>query len=272
MAQEALPVRGLVSDLYLRHAGRPVLVVGGGPSAPAQLLEVSHLCNPVIVSANGHAVKLGLQPDYIFCKDHQHTETKELMEDVLRPIGAPIVGRHYWMDYRAPFWPVQGNSGMMAIALGVLLGGTPVVPIGFDSYQNGTYFHDLKAPNVSLGRLGSHWRSRYQRLAMRLTGGAVRVLDDTLAAGFPRYTHAETFDRPFMPPALRIYESVRAVPVEALCDFQTRQDPRAVVPAGTRFVMGDAEAAQHIRLGVVRTLIDSEAAPWSHLSANASHP
>jgi len=245
-----------------------VLVVGGGPSAPANLLEVSHLRNPVIVSANGHAAKLGLAIDYIFCKDHTHTETKALMEDVLRPLGAPIVGRHYWMDYRAPQWPVQGNSGMMAIALGVLLGGTPVVPIGFECYQNGTYFHDPKATNVSLGRLEGHWRSRYQRLGMRLTGGAVRVLNNTLAAGFPRYRAAERFGKPVMPPSLRIYETMKAVPVEALHTFAMPQDPRAPVPTGAQFLMSEDEAARYARLGV----IDSKPASWSHLSANASHP
>ena len=246
-------------------------MVGGGPSAPAQLLEVSHLRSPIVVSANGHAAKLGLSIDYIFCKDHVHTETKALMEDTLRPLGAPIVGRHYWMDYRAPFWPVQGNSGMMAIALGVLLGGTPVVPIGFDSYQNGTYFHDPKAPNVSLGRFAGHWQSRYQRLALRLTGGAVRSVGGMLTAAFPRYSADERFGAPLMPPALRIYEDMKPVRVEATAPFQTRQDPRVTVPFGTRFVMSEAEALQHVRLGVAR-LIDSDAAPWSHLSANASHP
>jgi hypothetical protein len=232
-------------------------VVGGGPSAPAQLLDVSHLCNPIIVSANGHAAKLGLTPDYAFCKDHTHTETGEAMQDVLRPLGCPIVGRHYWMDYRAPFWPVQGNSGMMAIALGVLLGGAPVIPIGFDSYlTGGTYFHNLQAPNVSLGRLPSHWRSRYQRLALRLTGAFVRVLDDLLGVAFPRYVADERFGRPFIPPALRIYEDMRAVRVTVIQPFQLRQDPRAVVPEGTEMTMGEAEAALHVRQGVVSVHVD----------------
>src|SRR5574343_701570 len=84
LGHEALPMSALVSDLYRRHQDRLAIVVGGGPSAPEQLEKIGGLSSPIVISANGHANKLGLVTDYVVCKDHTHTETKALMEPQLR--------------------------------------------------------------------------------------------------------------------------------------------------------------------------------------------
>lgn len=201
----------------------------------------------VIISANGHAPKLGLQPDYVFCKDHAHTETRESMQALLRPLGVPIVSRQYWADYRAPMWPIQGNSGQMALGLGVLLGCAPVIVIGFDCYQNGTYFHDPDAKNVSHGRLASHWQLRYNRLADKLAASSIRFVDRAFIRAFPSYDPAETFGPPHIPPALQQYRDLKVYTARALRDFGLRFDPRATVPAGTVFAISAFEAGHHLR-------------------------
>jgi hypothetical protein len=240
----------LVADLYEKHAGVPALIVGGGPSAPAQLAMVhGKLGDPIVISANGHAFKLGLEPDYVFCKDHIHTETKERMEWLLRPHGVPIVTRNYWGDYRCAGWTYTGNSGSQALALAALMGCAPIVPIGFDGYQNGTYFHDLKAKNVSQGFTEGHWRMRYSRLRQRLEGAEIRVLPGSmLAQTFPLITSGPY--KPVVPVNLRHYEGLQTRYVRALSTFQMPFDGRVAVPAGVVFPVSDGERAHYLRLGV----------------------
>ena len=268
--QEALPVSQLVGALYRKFEGRPALVVGGGPSAPAQYAEViSALHNPVVVSANGHAAKLGLQPDFVVCKDHQHTETKELMEPALRAIGAPLVSRHYWADYRLSGWPIQGNSGMMALGFAVMLGCRPVVPIGFDCYQNGTYFHDLTAKNISIGLRESMWESRYQRFARRLEGASIRPLAGPLCKHYPRFNPAGDNAPYHMPLALRPYETQRATWVRALRPFLIKGESSGEVPVGWVLPLDDAEL-RHAQAGGHVEILDSAPPPVVSSCAQAT--
>jgi hypothetical protein len=249
--QRSLPAS--VVDLYLKHVGRPAIIVGGGPSAPSQLASLPRpvVEQAVIVSANGHAPKLGLRPDYVFCKDHTHTETRESMEALLRPIGAPIVSRQYWADFRAPQWPIQGNSGQMALALGVLLGCAPVIGIGFDCYQNGTYFHNLDVQNVSAGRRPGYWASRFSRLALRLNPSHIRALDGPLTHAFKHYDPSETFVGTAIPPVLRIYADLRIHTVVAKREFGLRCDARATIPVGRVMALSAFELDYHLRVGDV---------------------
>jgi hypothetical protein len=208
----------------------------------------------VVISANGHAAKLGLKPDFVVCKDHRHTETKELMEPALRALGAPLVSRHYWADYRLTGWPIQGNSGMMALGFAVMLGCRPVVPIGFDCYQNGTYFHDLHAKNVSHGLRPSMWDSRYQRFARRLEGAPIRPLAGQLCKVYPRFNPAELFAQPHMPVALQSYATLRATWVRALKPFMLRGETSSEVPVGRVLPVDSAELAHAMTGGNVEIL------------------
>lgn len=247
---EALPLKRLIADLYACCRGFPVLVVGGGPSAPSDLEVVRALLPTAgIVSANGHATKLGLTPDWIFCKDDTHSETGERMEDLLRPIGVPIVGRHWWCDYRAPRWGVQGNSGAMAIALAALMGGQPIIPIGFDSYQGATYFHDPTSSNVSLGKFEGHWHARYQRLAARLTGAFIRPVSGLLTQSFPTFDPAESAPPFHIPTCFDMYRGMRTEVLRTTQAFAPTYDRRVTVPAGVQVATDPEEAALYRRLG-----------------------
>jgi hypothetical protein len=268
--QEALPVATLAGTLYRKFEGRHAIVVGGGPSAPRQYAEViSALDNPLVISANGHAAKLGLKPDFIVCKDHRHTETRELMEPGLRALGAPIVSRNYWADYRLTGWPIQGNSGMQALGFAVMLGCRPVVPIGFDCYQNGTYFHDPLAKNVSLGLRPSMWDSRYQKFARRLEGAPIRPLEGQLCKVYPRFNPVEQYAQPHMPVALRAYETVRVAWVRARHPFMLRGEKQIQVPAGYVLPV-DEEELLHARRGGHVEILDSEPRPMVSSCAQAT--
>jgi hypothetical protein len=250
-----LQVKTLVSTLYRAFENRAAIVVGGGPSAPEQLAALGDIA-PVVISANGHAVKLGLTPDFIVCKDHVHTETKELMEPALRAIGAPIVSRQYWADYRLPEWPVQGNSGMMALGFAILLGCRPVIPIGFDCYQTGTYFHAPDAPNVSRGLRSSMWDQRYRRLAAKLECSPIRALDGVLTRHFPHYSPNENFGVFHMPVALRAYKGMPVRYVRALNDAALNHDLKIAVPPGTVVAVSPSEQVLMLRRGCVE-IVDS---------------
>lgn len=251
--QHPLPVGRLVSALYRAHEGRPAIVVGGGPSAPAQLEQLRHL-DAVIVSANAHAWKLGLGAHFIACKDHRHTESKLEMEGLLRPYGVPIVSRHHWADFRLTQWPIQGNSGQIALGLAVLMGCRPVIPIGFDCYQSGTYFHDADAKNVSNGLRPTMWTMRYRRMAGKLEMSPIRVFPGPLRDAFL------PLDAPLgpvhMPVSLQRYETMRTYFVRALQPFSSKHDGNVTVPEGYTFPVDEAECRYYREAGCVE-IVDS---------------
>jgi hypothetical protein len=252
-------VSRLVGALYRSREGRPAIVVGGGPSAPAQLagLPASLRAQAVYVGANAHAFGLGINPDFIVCKDHRHTETKQLMEEALRPFGVPLVSRQHWADYRLTQWPLQGNSGMMALGLAVMMGCRPVIPVGFDCYQGATYFHDPGAKNVSLGLLDSQWISRYRRLSGRMEMAPIRAVGGPLARVFPHFDPAEGYCRPHMPIGFTRYESMPETLVRVLSDTPARHEPSVTIPAGTIFAVDDVELRGYLATGCVE-IVDSE--------------
>lgn len=249
-----------VSTLYRAAQDRPALVIGGGPSAPEQLAALGAFPkNAVILSANAHAFRLGIRPHYIVCKDHRHTETQELLEPVMRKYGVPLVSRQHWADFRLGAWPVQGNSGMMAIGLAALLGCRPIVPIGFDCYQGGTYFYAPADRNVSKGLSESHWRSRYQRLQARLTGAMIRPPLGALFNLFPAYRPDEAPGPFHMPTSLQPYETMKWSHVRAKRAFLCKHS-RTEIPAGYVFPADEAEVALYERGGLIEK-VDSLVAP-----------
>lgn len=263
-------MNALASELYGVFMGYPAVVVGGGPSAPRLWAELAPIHRQMLViSANGHAARLGLTPDLIVCKDHTHTETKELMEPGLRKLGRPIASRHYWADFRLPKWPIQGNSGQMAIGVAALMGCAPIFPIGFDCYQNGTYFHDPDAQNVSRGLKDTMWRSRYMRMKAKLLPADVRLLEPSLlSVAFPLHTPGVP-GRPGIPPVFEVYRDMRTYYGRAVQPFAMRQDRTSTVPVGTVFAMDGEEFAFHLRSRHVEQ-IDSAPEAVVKLCANSN--
>lgn len=227
-----------VSELYGVHTGRPIIVVGGGPSLPDTLRSLPRTGNEVIVFANGHGFRVGLEPDYIVCKDHQHTATRALMEDGLREHGKyPILTPHYWADYRMGRWPTQGNSGQLAIAAAALMGGYPIIPIGIDCYQGPTYFHEDDPLNVSRGRHDGAWQSTMTRMMLRLDGAVIRPAGGFLTKIFKRYDPREKLPLTRIPTVFDHY-----------ADLETR-DLRLVEPPGWIVKADAVDREKMVRLG-----------------------
>lgn len=241
----------LVSELTWKHAGRPALVIGGGPSAPEAFERIKNDRPWLLIAANAHAFRLGVRPDYVFCKDDESTETKEPMEPVVRRPGIPVIGRHFWTDYRVAEWPITGNSGQMSIAVAALMGCAPIVPIGFDGYQpGGTYWYDLKVKNVSAGRLPGHWMSRYKTLAAKLEGAVIRSMGDMTSGAWPRYEPGEITPHPGLPQILRKYREM--LPCRAL----TMRGGKVValhipLPRGEEVIVSKVELAVLHRMGML---------------------
>jgi hypothetical protein len=241
----------LVAELYGKHRGIPILVVGGGPSAPDELAAIGRerVKAMIVISANSHAWQLGLRPDYTFCKDHLHTETKQPMEVLVRAGGAPVVSMQYWADYRCARWPIQGNSGQHAIALAAMMGGAPIIPIGIDCFQGATYFHTPNVRNVSLGRPAGYWKSRMQRLEGRLIGAMIRPVSGPLGDVFPRYKPFEDV-KASIPTIFDLYADCPTMYVKATRRFVLPQDPRAEIPPGFVMPVTPLEHALFTRQGV----------------------
>lgn len=191
----------LVTELFHRWAGQPILVIGGGPSVLRDLpaLKIKPAC---VISANEHGFKQTHFPvDLVTNVDKIHTLLKEPMEKLLRPYGVPIVNRHAWADYRLPDWALAANTGQQAIALAALLGASQVIVTGIDMWEGGRlYFHDRgakapkhKAPKSAMRR---RMKERIRPLVQFCIGAHVRPMSGPLTQWFKQYDPAEVLKAP----------------------------------------------------------------------------
>jgi len=253
-------MRWLISKLLDKGCGRMAVIVGGGPSAPSDLKKIPGIAQALIISANDHAFKLGLKPEYIWCKDHRRItrgymlagRRPEYMEPDMRKYGVPIAGPSYWCDYRAAEWAMpQFNSGQQALAFAVLLGCAPIVPIGMDCFQEGkpTYFHGTDSGNVSLGRREGYWNSRIQKLRWQLPEAPIRGISGLVAHHFGRYDPATPLVPGPLPTPLKRYVKMPTVWVEMRREVQDSKDKFAIIPKDYILPSHKAEADRLIKLG-----------------------
>lgn len=234
MDSRSLPIAGLAGIFR-----GPILVVGGGMRAPSDLAALGQREYAAVISANGHAFRIpGLSPDFIVCKDDRHTETGESMHERLIQYHTPIIGRHWWADYRLPEWPVSINSGLMAIAVAALLGGGPIYPVGFDFFTEGTYFYDPKAPNIGRGKRNNEIRRDIVKTAELVLGTQVKPVSGPLLDIF-KSTAPETHYRE--PALVAKYRGMQGFRVGARREFALRFDLSARILPGSTFWVSDAE-------------------------------
>lgn len=250
----------LVSRLIDSGAGHMAIIVGGGPSAPSDLKKIPHAGQAIIISANHHAFKLKLKPDYIWCKDHlriapgylDRGRKKEYMERELRPYGVPIVGPNFWCDYRAIEWPMpQFNSGQQALAFAMLLGCAPIIPIGMDCFAGDTYFHDKSAPNISRGRKPGYWVSRLQKLRATLGGHTpLRGVSGLARDIFGEYRPDRHPVPGPLPHVLARYANMETVWIRSRREFQDARERYAIIPKGYIMASNKDEAGKLCRVGI----------------------
>lgn len=244
------------------------VIVGGGPSAPSDLKKIPGAQQALIISANHHAFKLNLKPEYIWCKDHlrifpgymDKSRPREYMEKELRPYGVSIVGPNFWCDYRAIDWQLtQFNSGQQALAFATLLGCNPIIPVGMDCFQGATYFHDATAPNISRGRKAGYWNSRIQKLKRALPGAPIRGVSGLVELHFGRYKPGQALALGTVAPLLQPYINMPTVQIKMLKEIQDSRDKFAIIPKGYVMASNKAEADRLCKLGVARRLDIPEA-------------
>lgn len=242
-----MPTIALWGALAGKYRG-PILVIAGGPSVSIDLPRLNAQPRAVI-TANAHGFKQALfTPTHALVLDDWHSVTHESMEALVRPHGVPIIGPHWWADYRMNDWNGGINSGLAAICAAILMGGEPVIVTGIDGFAGG-YFHDPSAPRLEC-QGEKKFRDQVRKLVALTAGCPVRPMSGPLLDHFPRLDHAEQFapvrykgieiewDKPRW-----ISEAIDAQPVTMV----SIRRPRFVfqvakVPAGKRLVMSEAEA------------------------------
>lgn len=131
-----------------QHVGRAAIVIGGGPSTPADYrIAAAALPDAVVLSANQHGFLLAPFVDYAVHTDETHSIAKQRMDMFLRRYGAAkIVGRFEFDDIRIDGYPRHCiDSGFLACLVAHNMGCDPVVPCGFGRWAEGfgqQYFHD----------------------------------------------------------------------------------------------------------------------------------
>jgi hypothetical protein len=216
-----------------------ILVVGGGMRAITDLEQLQGCEFSCVLSANAHGFKIpGLKPNFIVCKDHVHTETKKRMHPQMAEHGVPIITRHWWGDFRLTEWDLQGNSGLMAIAVAAILGARDIYPIGFDNYREGTYFHTPDAPNLSRRCSGNDFVIKAAKIGARIIGTRVRATSGPLQGVFeaygPEFQHSEC-------ELLLKYKDRVGHQVRAITEFQMPFEKRAGIARGSEFWISEQE-------------------------------
>lgn len=193
----------LISDLFDRWAGKPILVIGGGPSVAEDLPRLAAAPPACVISANDHGAHQKQFPVdlYVNC-DKIHCALKIPMENILRPLGAPLVNKHSWADYRLADWPALGNTGLTSVAVAAALGGNPVIVTGLDFWQGGRrYFHKpdeasrrlQKKPAFTIAR---HARKKLEVLVKFVEGANIRPMAGPLCSFWPKYDPDEILSAP----------------------------------------------------------------------------
>jgi hypothetical protein len=239
-------VQQLISALFDRWSGQPILVIGGGRSVNRDLpaLKLKPAC---VISANEHGASQSFFPVDVYVNvDKRHCLKKVPMEQLLRPLGGIIVNRHSWADYRLPDWRLQGNTGLTAIALAALLGGNPVLVTGIDMWHGGRlYFHDRNGTP----RQEKHIRATVTRrdiaalkpLQAFAAGANIRPLSGPLCEFFPAYKPTE-----ILPPAQPVVYRRALIGMKPVIATATRHfkfSNQDMVPAGRQLALSPDEAA-----------------------------
>lgn len=191
--------RTLFGHLVEKYSG-PILVIGGGPSVPADLVRLEHAgVKPVaVVSANEHGIhQERFEVTYVVTADGVHHEKHRRMDVVVRDLGcsAPIVSGCFFADYRLPDWRMGANTGLQAIAIAVAMGGNPVIVTGLDFFKlynasAGTYFHDPRAKSSSNVKVYDNFAKQIDALHRKIAGKRshpVRAMSGPLREIFPSW-------------------------------------------------------------------------------------
>jgi len=250
----------LLSSLSGPYHGRPVLVIGGGASATADLERIPRDYPACVISANGHGYKQSrFEVDFCVSVDFTFAASRLPMAEYLAQFDAVNINRWSWADYRIPEWHYGGDSGLTAIMVAAMLGGHPVIPVGMDRYTGPKrYFWETENdPAWAARRLGMNVnaRSNNDHCIRFCENTCVRVFSGPLREYWPH----PTFNGATLPP----WKPCGA-PQATLTGKRYRViepiflHPTDRVDSGT-LLLTDQEARAHLRFRKV-ALLESEPA------------
>lgn len=163
--------------------GRPVAILGGGPSLPEHL-EIIRRDYPdaVLIGINHHASKI-VDCDYIFFNDkHTGPFVKDLP-------GLKIGSFPEWCDIVRQTTP-GSLSSCRAVKIAREMGGKPILLAGMDC--GGSYFH------------GEYYNKRGDNLKMHLQWWLGVDRTDVIPLGGPLVEYFKGLDNPPKPPTERL--------------------------------------------------------------------
>lgn len=163
------PNQRILSDIALRFAGRPIVVMGGAPCLKTDLERIRG--SGAWISANQHGHLLH-PADYIVCADLFHQVTGQPMSLEMAEYDVPTISPYLWSEIRITDHPQDFpmNSGILALYVAAALGGHPVIAAGFEFFAGGTYHHDEAAKTTGRREL-----SLYLKMALYLQNHAPGV-------------------------------------------------------------------------------------------------
>jgi hypothetical protein len=158
-----------------RHRGRVAVVIGGAPSRLTEIAQCPE--DAVYLSAKDHGCKQR-RCDYI--------ASLENVEARLRPYGVPIISRRPWADIRVDEKRLPNSAALGAWWLWTQ-GCVPIIIIGVECYQGGTYADNPKAKSAGRTRPLAWHLEIWSRLKTVAPGGDFRTVGGPLLALFPRW-------------------------------------------------------------------------------------
>ena len=246
----------------------PIIVVGGGPSAPAALeaLRDTYGVQPAaVLSANEHGHKQAIyEITHSVCCDATHGHTRQNMEKVLRKYGKPIVSPHHFADVRLCEWKLAANTGLTAIAVAVYLGGAPVIAVGIDCYRVAdphapVYFHDADAKSNSVTKHESNFRRQFESLEQFITARApVRFYGGASLGYFPDWDPNEAV-APITPPKARYYRTLPRIVLQ--CRPNRRVSFKLATVEPMRLFVATPNEARGLVLAKEAKVIETHPAP-----------
>ncbi len=169
-----------------KYQGRPIAVLGGGPSLPADLRRIP--AGTVLVAVNDHAFH-HCRPDYmVFCD-------RAPVVDSLFAAQEEMTGRRLciypeWCDFEldVEIW-YSGISASLATWFACWLTSGPVLLCGFDLYQTpGYYCHDGRRNEVDMAKpLENHLLPWQPVLSNCHHSERIRAVSGPLTEMFGRY-------------------------------------------------------------------------------------
>lgn len=180
-----------MSQLRNKFAGRPALVLGGGPSLPGdyQCFVGARSSRPILIAVNYHAQAIGIQPHFMVYNDHPQSDP--VLFQSVKDFGGLRVSPDPTSDIDFDVYVWTGSySSNTATWFALWLGCDPVVLCGMDCYQGDViyphkYSHHVPVFDYPLDDHLRPWREDGLNLLPHVE--RVRVMSGPLTGIFPKY-------------------------------------------------------------------------------------